>query len=85
MELYRRTYADINLDSLAHNWKYIQTLAKMNSEKFQERFICPMVKANAYGHGDIQVAKHLEDWGARSLGVCLIEEGLLLKKAGVKA
>lgn len=44
-----------------------------------------MVKANAYGHGDVMVARALEAWGARHLGVCFIEEGLLLRRFGVKA
>lgn len=42
-----------------------------------------MVKANAYGHGDIECALRLEAEGAQSLGVGLIEEGLLLRQAGV--
>lgn len=79
MEMFRRTFAEINLDHLSHNFF---TIKKMGGE---DRFICPMVKANAYGHGDLQVAKHLENLGATHLGVCLIEEGLLLKNFGIKS
>jgi alanine racemase len=43
-----------------------------------------MVKANAYGHGDAKIAKLLESWEVPSLGVCLIEEGLLLRRLGLK-
>ena len=78
-ELFRRTFAEINLDHLAHNFFEIQKVAGI------ERFLCPMVKANGYGHGDIQIAKHLEKCGVENLGVCLIEEGLLLRKSGVQA
>lgn len=78
-EYFRRTFAEINLDHLAHNFFEIKKLAG------NDRFLCPMVKANAYGHGDVQVAKHLEKCGAETLAVCLIEEGLLLRRAGVTA
>lgn len=79
MEMYRRTYAEINLENLSHNYLQIKKLAG------EDRFVCPMVKANAYGHGDIQVAKHLEFLGATHVGVCLIEEGLLLKAHGLSS
>ena len=78
MEMFRRTFAEINLDHLAHNYFEIKKLGGDN------RFICPMVKANAYGHGDLAIAKHLENNGATHLGVCLIEEGLRLKNDGIK-
>lgn len=79
MEMFRRTFAEINLDHLSHNFFEIK---KVGGEG---RFICPMVKANAYGHGDIELAKHLENLGATHLGVCLIEEGLLLRNHGMKS
>jgi alanine racemase len=78
MEMFRRTFAEINIEHLVHNWDQLRALAG------SERFICPMVKANAYGHGDVQVARVLEEQGALGLGVCLIEEGLLLRAAGIK-
>lgn len=78
-EMFRRTYADIDIENLLFNWSQIKKIAG------DDRFICPMVKANAYGHGDIQVSKVLEKEGARVLGVCLIEEGLLLRAAGVRS
>lgn len=76
--MFRRTFAEINLDHLEHNYLEIKNLAG------EGRFICPMVKANAYGHGDLEVAKHLENLGVNHLGVCLIEEGLRLKNEGIK-
>jgi alanine racemase len=78
MELFRRTFADINLENLQHNWDLIKKTAA------DDRYICPMVKANAYGHGLSHVGLVLERSGAKSLGVCLIEEGLELRSAGVK-
>ncbi|WP_415063386.1 alanine racemase [Bdellovibrio sp.] len=79
MEMYRRTFAEINLDHLAHNIRVLQKSFP------QAPFLCPMVKANAYGHGDVQLARFLETLGVEHLGVCLIEEGLLLRNFGVKA
>ena len=79
MEMYRRTFAEINLDHIAHNFEVLKKAFP------QAPFICPMVKANAYGHGDVAIALCLEQAGAKHLGVCLIEEGLLLRRGGVKA
>lgn len=77
--MFRRTFAEINLESLIANWSAIKNVAA------DDRFICPMVKANAYGHGDVQVALSLEKVGVTHLGVCLIEEGLLLRSSGLQA
>jgi alanine racemase len=77
--MFRKTYAEINLDALENNIFQIQGQLSPGG------FFCPMVKANAYGHGDVTVARALEMMGVRALGVCLIEEGLLLRQFGVKA
>lgn len=76
--MFRRTYAEINLENLVANWNEIKKVAG------DDRFICPMVKANAYGHGDVHVALSLEKVGATNVGVCLIEEGLLLRSSGLQ-
>ncbi|MFP5518507.1 MAG: alanine racemase [Bdellovibrionia bacterium] len=78
MEMYRKTYAEINLDHLEHNIGILKTSLTSDT------FFCPMVKANAYGHGDTQIAKCLELIGVKSVGVCLIEEGLLLRNNNFK-
>lgn len=78
MEMFRRTFAEISLDNLRHNIQVIQ-------ETFPNRFLCPMIKANAYGHGDAQLALFLETLGIEHMGVCLIEEGLLLRQSGVRS
>lgn len=79
MEMFRRTYAEVNIENLLHNWNQIKKTFN------DDRFICPMVKANAYGHGDVQVSLALEKEGAQILGVCLIEEGLWLRASGIKS
>ena len=79
MEMYRRTFAEISVENLVNNWLEIKKVAS------DDRFICPMVKANAYGHGDIQIAKSLVNEGANTLGVCLIEEGSMLRASGIQS
>jgi alanine racemase len=77
MEMYRRTWAEINLSNIENN---VQNIVS----KFPNgTFFCPMVKANGYGHGDVKVAQFLETLGVQHIGVCLIEEGLLLRQLGV--
>ena len=78
MNLFRKTFAEINLSSLKHNVDWIKTHFP------QSPFLCPMVKGNAYGHGDIIIAKALSEMNVSHLGVCLIEEALWIKNAGVK-
>src|SRR5260370_15100314 len=43
----------------------------------------PIVKANAYGHGIVPVARHLASLGARSLGVASVEEVVAVREAGL--
>jgi alanine racemase len=77
---FRPTRAVIQLEHLAHN---VRELKKALGP--QCPFFCPMVKANGYGHGDVEIAKRLEQEGVQFLGVGLIEEGILLREMGVKA
>lgn len=79
MNLFRKSYAEINLHHLKNNLNWIR------SHFSKENFLCPMVKANGYGHGDVIIAKYLESEGVTHMGVCLIEEALWLHQAGVKA
>ena len=75
---HRPTEAVIHLHHLRHN------LAVLRQDLPENYFFCPMVKANAYGHGDIEIALCLEKEGVRHLGVGLVEEGVLLRQMGVK-
>src|SRR5690606_30983253 len=45
--------------------------------------VMPVVKANAYGHGLVPVARHLQAQGAGSFGVAFLEEGIALREAGI--
>lgn len=73
---YRRSVAEIDLRQIDRNFRSFVSLYPAGT------FICPMVKANAYGHGDIEVARALRGAGAQHLGVALIEEGERLRHAG---
>ncbi len=77
MDLFRPTHVQVHLDRLMKNFK---TLKAFNPEN---PFICPMIKANAYGHGDVAVAKALSQVGCQHLGVASVEEGLQLRKSHV--
>lgn len=79
MNLYRKSYAEINLQYLKSNLSWIRSYFS------KDNFLCPMVKANGYGHGDVIVAKCLEAEGVDHMGVCLIEEALWLYQAGIKS
>jgi alanine racemase len=73
---YRRSVAEIDLRQIHKNFISFANLYPSGT------FICPMVKANAYGHGDVEVAKALRSAGARYLGVALVEEGEKLRRSG---
>jgi alanine racemase len=76
---HRATVAEINLNNLIDNYRYLKSCLGEKS------FFCPMIKANAYGHGAVAVAKALTSVGAENLGVALLEEALELRQAGIKA
>lgn len=78
MKLLKRSWADISLDNLAHN--YIQLRKNVPSScKF-----LGVVKADAYGHGAVPISHYLRDMGADYLAVSNIEEALQLRRGGVK-
>lgn len=73
---YRRSAAEIDLKRIEFNFKAFKNLAPVGT------FICPMVKANGYGHGDVEVARALRNAGSGFVGVALIEEGERLRRSG---
>ena len=70
----RPTYMTIDLHALRHNLSRVRELAP-------DRSIMAMVKANAYGHGIQRVALALDE--ADAFGVASLEEGLMLREAGI--
>lgn len=77
-DVLRPTYVEVNLDALSQNYAAIQR------QIGPQRRILPVLKANAYGHGLLRVAQHLERLGAPYFGVAYLEEGILLRAAGVR-
>ena len=73
----RRTWAEIDLDALAHNYR---TLRSRMGER--ARFL-GVVKADAYGHGAVEVSRTLEELGAEYLAVSNLDEALELRQGGV--
>lgn len=75
---YRPTWAEINLDYLEHNFKEVKSFLHSKTK------VLVTVKADAYGHGLVAVAKRLVACGVDYLGVASIDEGIELRKARIK-
>jgi len=74
----RPTFAKIDLKKLNENFNKIQN-------KVKKSIVMPILKANAYGHGMVEIAKYLESKNAKIFGVAFLEEGILLRKRGINA
>lgn len=70
------TWAEINLDNLRHNIESFK-------EKSSIKKISAVIKANAYGHGAVDVAREIEDI-VDYFSVSSISEGIELRKSGIK-
>jgi alanine racemase len=75
----RPTYAEIDLSAIRGNVRAIRERVGPHVK------IMPAVKADAYGHGSIQVSRAVLDAGADILGVATVEEALELREAGILA
>jgi len=72
----RPTYLEVDLERLAENYRVI-------AAHVAPARVMPILKANAYGHGLVEVARKLEAVGAPYVGVAYVEEGLRLRQHGV--
>lgn len=72
----RPTRVQVDLDAIGHN---LQAIAGHVGVP-----VMPIVKANAYGHGLVPVARHLERQGVGQLGVAFVEEGVALRQSGIR-
>lgn len=73
----RRTWAEIDLDALRHNYEALRRRIGP-----QVKFL-GVVKADAYGHGAVQVSKTLQELGADYLAVSSIDEAMELRENDV--
>ena len=73
----KRTWAEISLDNLTHNFETIRRLVGPKAK------LLGVVKADAYGHGAVRVAKHLERLGAGYLAVSNLDECEELRVNGI--
>ena len=74
---YQRVKAEINLDNISHNIKQIKKKIGKNTS------LMAIVKADAYGHGALEVAKIALYNGASWLGVATSDEGLKLRQNNI--
>lgn len=74
----RPTHIEVDLARLAANYRVI-------AAHVAPARVMPILKANAYGHGLVPVARLLEQVGAPYLGVAYLEEALRLRQEGIRA
>jgi alanine racemase len=74
----RPTWAEIDLDSLIHNFNVVKGLLGEGVG------VLSVVKADAYGHGAVEVGKALEEAGTEMLGVATVEEAVELRDYGIE-
>ena len=75
--MFERAEVRVDLERIAANIKHFKELSGTP--------VMAVVKADAYGHGLVPVAKAALDAGASSLGVALLEEAITLRQAGITA
>lgn len=79
LENIRPAWLEINLDNLKANFEELKKILNPNSK------IAAVVKANAYGHGSVEISKALLRYGVDRLAVSTVDEGVELRKSGIDA
>ena len=69
---------EVDLAAIRSNYQHLKN-------NFAPTKVMAVVKANAYGHGMLQVAKSLESAGVDALGVADVQEAIALRMAGIKS
>jgi alanine racemase len=72
----RPTQVEVDLGRLTENFRAIRS-------SVAPARVMAVLKANAYGHGLVEVARHMETLGVDYLGVAVLEEGILLRRRGL--
>ncbi|AGB42486.1 alanine racemase [Halobacteroides halobius DSM 5150] len=73
------SWVEVNLDAIQYNIQQVDKRLDSNTK------IMAIVKANAYGHGAVEVAKEVLNGGVNYLGVATVNEGVKLRQANIKA
>lgn len=73
---WRPAWAEVDIDAVAHNLAVLKAVVAPST-------VCAVVKADGYGHGDVEVARAAVAAGAAGLAVALVEEGARLRQAGI--
>lgn len=76
-KIVHETVLEVDLSALVNNFNYFRSFLSPGSK------IMSMVKANAYGSGDIEVARTLQQNGCDYLAVAVADEGVALRKEGI--
>ena len=76
-ETQKRTWAEVHMDRLERNWNTLRAKVPEGCK------MMALVKANAYGHGAVPVAKRLEQLGADYMAVACLDEARELRCAGI--
>ena len=74
-----RSWVEVSLGTIRSNYRAVREVVQGTAE------IMPVVKADAYRHGAVQVSRALEAEGAPWLAVSNVEEGAALRQAGIRA
>jgi alanine racemase len=80
-----RSWLEVSLGRIRGNYRAVHGLVRSHSMGTTPVEVMPVVKADAYGHGALEVARVLEDEGATWLAVSNVDEGIALRLAGIKA
>ena len=73
-----RAWIEVDLNNIENNINEIRKIIHKNTK------IMAVVKANAYGHGEVEVSKKLNEIGILDFAVATLDEGIILRKAGIK-
>ncbi|MGM0827657.1 MAG: serine racemase VanT catalytic subunit [Bacillota bacterium] len=73
-----RAWAEVDLTRLDHNVNALKDVLPRETE------LMAVVKANAYGHGSVDVAKRLKQSGVHHFAVAEIDEGIVLRRHGIQ-
>ena len=77
MDFVKRTWAEISLDAITHNFQEIKRKVGDSTK------LCCVIKADGYGHGAVELANIYERLGADFFAVSNIDEGIEIRSAGI--